>query len=169
MVNHNDFLGSFQQSSLATTASHFQDITLVFCDDPDDLEDDRQRDGRVLWSLVGKMGRKEAAFGPACCLHACTICNLSTTTIINNIIIVNICIILFIFNIIRCNPGNLFYWIGDGFPICPPHSDLGFCQERETQTERHRHCFHYHMFFALFIHGSDLKALFCRIFHLILC
>ena len=64
MVNHNDFLGSFQQSSLATTASHFQDITLVFCDDPDDLEDDRQRDGRVLWSLafgkrVSRRGREK--------------------------------------------------------------------------------------------------------------
>ena len=31
---------------------------------------------RVLWSLVGKMGRKEAAFGR---LHACTICNLIIT------------------------------------------------------------------------------------------
>ena len=48
--------------------------------------------------------------------------------------IVNIIITLLIINIIQCNPGNLFYWIGDGFPICPPHSDLGFCQERETQN-----------------------------------
>ena len=48
---------------------------------PNDLygDDDHQDDdvgGRVLWSLVGKMGRKEAAFGR---LHACTICNLIIT------------------------------------------------------------------------------------------
>ena len=48
---------------------------------PNDLDgdDDQQDDdvgGRVLWSLVGKMGRKEAAFGR---LHACTICNLIIT------------------------------------------------------------------------------------------
>ena len=45
-------------------------------DDQQDDDVDHQQGGRVLWSLVGKMGRKEAAFGR---LHACTICNLIIT------------------------------------------------------------------------------------------
>ena len=53
---------------------------------------------RVLWSLVGKMGRKEAAFGRL--LHACTICNPIIIVVVVNIIIIIIIIIIIMKNMV---------------------------------------------------------------------
>ena len=80
---------------------------------------------RVLWSLVGKMGRKEAAFGRL--LHACTICNpIIIVVVVNIIIIIIIIIILIIIIIIKLHVQRLLplnsskIWNHSGNPNSAP-------------------------------------------------
>ena len=67
-------------------------------DDHQDDDVDHQQGGRVLWSLVGKMGRKEAAFGR---LHACTICNLIITMFFMMMMMMMIVITIIVITIIN--------------------------------------------------------------------
>ena len=51
---------------------------------------------RVLWSLVGKMGRKEAAFGRLLLHAACTICNPIIIVVVIIVFVVVVVVIVII-------------------------------------------------------------------------